>query len=144
MLSGAAWIPDSDTLIRFVFDLRQRALVPIVDRLLRLRTLFVAHYFVAEFKTLWALGLDPVFPSTYDTWVAARALTLGRGHRSIDLLAEARAKEDAAAEAEARKMLVGHLSLVGQCALYGIEHRFAGSKDVLRGPFSRAGGKVFG
>ena len=66
--------------------------MPIIDRLLRLRTLFVAHYFDAEFKTLWALGLDPVFPATYDTWVAARALTLGRGHRSIELLAEARAQ----------------------------------------------------
>ena len=105
LLSGAAWIPDSDTLIRFVFDLRQRSLVPIVDRLLRLRTLFVAHYSNAEFKTLWALGLDPVFPAFYDTWVAARALTLGRGHRSIDLLTEARASEDMAAEAEAREML---------------------------------------
>jgi DNA polymerase-1 len=135
LLSGAAWIPDSDTLIRFVFDLRQRSLVPIVERLLRLRTLFVAHYFDAEFKTLWALGLDPVFTATYDTWVAARALSLGHGHRSIDLLAEARAKEDMAAEAEAREMLVGHLSLVGQCALYGIEHRFAGAKEALRGSF---------
>src|SRR3954468_19068153 len=69
LLSGAAWIPDSDTLIRFVFDLRQKSLVSIIDRLLRLRTLFVAHYFDAEFKTLWALGLDPVFAATYDTWV---------------------------------------------------------------------------
>src|ERR1044071_1524890 len=58
LLSGAAWVPDSDTLIRFVFDLRQKSLVPIIDRLLRLRTLFVAHYIDAEFKTLWALGLD--------------------------------------------------------------------------------------
>jgi hypothetical protein len=135
LLSGAAWIPGSDTLIRFVFDLRERSLVPIVDRLLRLRTLFVAHYFNAEFKALWALGLDPVFPAMYDTWVAARALTMGRGHRSIDLLAEARANEDAAAEAEAREMLVGHLSLVGQCALYGIEHRFARTKEAQRGSF---------
>src|SRR5215210_7731713 len=99
LLSGAAWVADSDTLIRFVFDLRQRSLVPIIDRLLRLRTLFVAHYFDAEFKTLWALGLDPVFSATYDTWVAARALTLGRGHRSINLMAEARVNEDAVAEA---------------------------------------------
>jgi len=28
-----------------------------------------------------------------------------------------------------------HLSLVAQCALYGIEYRFAGAKDVLRGSF---------
>jgi hypothetical protein len=67
LLSGAAWVPDSDAVIRFVFDLRQRSLVPIIDRLLRLHTPFVAHYFDAEFKTLWALGLDPVLPATYDT-----------------------------------------------------------------------------
>lgn len=143
LLSGAAWIPDSDALIRFVFDLRQRSLVPIVERLLRLRTLFVAHYSDAEFKTLWALGLDPVFSAIYDTWVAARALTLGRGHRSIDLLVEARADENVAAEAEARELLVGHLSLVGQCALYGIEHRFAVAKDVLRGSFLAGPGARF-
>ena len=107
LLSGAAWIPASDTVIRFVFDLRQKSLVPIIDRLLRLRMLFVAHYFDAEFKTLWALGLDPVWPTTYDTWVAAHALTLGHGHRSIDLLAQARVNEDVSAEEEARKFSSG-------------------------------------
>ena len=135
LLSGAAWVPDSDSIIRFVFDLRERSLVPIIDRLLRLHTVFVTHYCDAEFKTLWALGLDPVFPATYDTWVAGRALTLGRGHRSIDLLAAAHINEDATAEAEAREMLVGHLSLLGQCTLYGIKHRFAGAKETLRGSF---------
>jgi DNA polymerase-1 len=32
-------------------------------------------------------------------------------------------------------MLVGHLSLIGQCAIYGIEHRFAAAKDLLRESF---------
>jgi hypothetical protein len=94
ILSGAAWIADRDTVITFAFDLRRRKLVPIIERLLRLRVLFVAHFFNAKFKTLWSLGIEPVLPEIYDTWVAARALTLGRGHRSIDLLAEARANED--------------------------------------------------
>jgi DNA polymerase-1 len=135
ILSGAAWVPETDTTITFVFDLRRRELVPIIDRLLRRRTVFVAHYFNAEFKTLWALGLEPVFPQTYDTWVAARALTLGTGHRWIDLLAEARDNEDLTLEQEAREMLVGHLSLVGQCAIYGIEHPFALAKDLLQRSF---------
>jgi hypothetical protein len=135
ILSGAAWIADRDTVISFAFDLRRRELVPIIERLLRLRVLFIAHFFNAEFKTLWSLGIEPVLPETYDTWVAARALTLGRGHRSIDLLAEARANEDLAAAEEARRMLVGHLSLIGQCAIYGIEHRFAAAKDLLRESF---------
>jgi hypothetical protein len=135
ILSGAAWIADSDTVISFAFDLRRRELVPLIERLLRLRVMFVAHFFNAEFKTLWSLGIEPVLPELYDTWVAARALTLGRGHRSIDLLAEARADEDFTAAQEAGEMLVGHLSLIGQCAIYGIEHRFAAAKDLLRGSF---------
>ena len=107
ILSGAAWIADGDTVISFAFDLRRRELAPIIERLLRLRVMFVAHFFNAEFKTLWSLGVEPVLPEIYDTWVAARALTLGRGHRSIDLLAEARADEDFTAAEEARRMLVG-------------------------------------
>lgn len=138
LLSGAAWVPDSDAVIRFVLDLREKLLVPMIDRLLRLHTVFVAHYFNAEFKTLWALGLDPALAATYDTWVAARALTLGRGHRSIDLLAEARAEDDPAAAAEAQQLLVGHLSLLGQCSLYGITHPYAAAKEVMRGSFLAA------
>jgi DNA polymerase-1 len=135
LLSGAAWLPDSDTVITFVFDLRRRELVPMIDRLLRLRTVFVAHYFNAEFKTFWALGLEPVLPQIYDTWVAARALTLGTGHRSIDRLAEARNTENLAGEEEARQLLAGHLSLVGQCAIYGVQHPFALAKELLQRSF---------
>ena len=135
LFSGAAWSPDSDHIIAFVFDLRRRQLVPVIDRLLRLRTVFVAHYFNAEFKTFWALRLDPVLPQIYDTWVAARALTLGTGHRSIDLLVEAREREDLAGKEQAQEMLAGYLSLVGQCAFYGIEHPFALAKDLLQRSF---------
>ena len=52
LFSGAAWLADSDTIITFGFDLRRRELVPVIDRILRLRTVFVAHFFNAEFKTL--------------------------------------------------------------------------------------------
>jgi DNA polymerase-1 len=135
LLSGVAWLPDSNTEIGFVFDLRGRELVQIIDRLLRLPAMFVAHYFSAEFKTLWALGLDPVLPQMYDTWVAARALTLGTGHRYIDLLAEAHENEDWALEEQAPEMQVGHLSLLGQCAIYGVEHPFALAKDLLQRSF---------
>jgi hypothetical protein len=113
LLSGAAWLPDTDRLVSFVFDLRRPALVPILADLLRLHTVFVAHFFNAEFKTLWRLGLEPVFTQMYDTWVAAKALTLGRGHQSVALLAEARASEDIQAEVDARCALVGHLSTGG-------------------------------
>src|SRR5215472_3683992 len=70
ILSSAVWLPDSDIVITFAFELRRRPRAPLIARLLRLRTVFVAHYFNAEFKTVWALGLDPVLPQTYDTWVA--------------------------------------------------------------------------
>jgi DNA polymerase I len=137
LLSGAAWVPQTDAVVRFVFDIRRRELVPVISRLLRLHTIFIGHFFNAEFKTLWALGIEPAFSQIYDTWVAARALTLGRGHRSIDLLAGAREAEDTAAEAEANEMLVGHLSLVGQCSLYGIEHRYATAKECVQRAFLR-------
>src|SRR6516164_6727630 len=35
MLSGAAWVPNSHTVITFVFDLRRRELVPVIEGLLR-------------------------------------------------------------------------------------------------------------
>src|SRR5262249_13411289 len=135
LLSGAAWVAETDLVVRFVIDLRRQDLVPAIAGLLRLHTIFVAHNFGAEFMTLWALGIDPVFPQIYDTWVAARALTLGRGHRSIELLAEAREAEDFAAEAEAEEMLAGHLSLVGQCVIYEINHRYAIEKNSLQRSF---------
>jgi DNA polymerase-1 len=135
ILSGTAWLPNCDTMITFVFDLRRRELLPVIEGLLRLRTVLVAHYFNAEFKTLWSLGLEPVLPQIYDTWAAARALTLGTGHRSIDLLTEARENEDFTVEEEARQTLAGYLSLVGQCAVYGIEHPFALAKDLLQKSF---------
>jgi DNA polymerase I len=137
LLSGAAWLPDTDRLVSFVFDLRRPALVPILADLLRLHTVFVAHFFNAEFKTLWRLGLEPVFSQVYDTWVAAKALTLGRGHQSVALLAEARASEDIQAEEDARRTLAGHLSLVGQCAIYGVEHPYAAAKETLQRSFLR-------
>src|SRR6516162_2787541 len=135
ILSGAAWLPNCDTMITFVFDLRRGELLPVIEGLLQLRTVLVAHFFNAEFKTLWSLGLEPVLPQMYDTWVAARALTLGAGHQSIDLLTEARDNEDFACEEEARQILAGHLSLVGQCAIYGIDHPFALAKDLLQRSF---------
>jgi DNA polymerase I len=135
LLSGVAWLRYTNTEIAFVFDLRHPELARIIDRLLRLRTVFVAHYCNAEFKTLWRLGLEPVFPQMYDTWVAGRALTLGTGHRSIDLLTEADENEDWVLEEQARQMLVGHLSLLGQCKVYGIEHPFALAKELLRRSF---------
>ena len=51
ILSGAAWIPESDALIAFVFELRRRELVPVIERLLRLRVLFVAPGLPVPAKT---------------------------------------------------------------------------------------------
>jgi hypothetical protein len=44
ILSGAVWIPQSDAVIAFAVDLRRRELVPVIERLLRLRVMFIAHF----------------------------------------------------------------------------------------------------
>lgn len=135
ILTGAAWVPTEGQAIRFLFDLRVPGMAAVVVHLLHLRTMFVAHNIAAEFKTLWALGLDPVLAQTYDTYVAARALMLGRGHRSIALRREAQAAEDWGELAEVEAQIASLLSLVGQCQAYGIPHPYAGSKTLLQSSF---------
>ena len=131
LLSGAAWDPDSDNTIRFVFDLRGPDLVKWVDELLRVPTLFVAHNLKAELFTLWSLGLKPVLHQTYDTYVAAKLLSLGYQKQKIDIASnwfdETQEDED--------PYYVGTASLAGQCKIYNINHPFIGTKDLLAKSF---------
>ncbi|MEQ8827840.1 MAG: DNA polymerase, partial [Parvibaculum sp.] len=135
ILSGAAWDADSDHIIRFAVDLREPDTHGFVRNLLKLHAPIVAHNIAAEMKTFWAMGLDPVLPQAFDTWVAAKLLTMGRGHRQIKLLSQAQAAEDLDAKEEAETALVGLMSLTGQCEVYGLDHPFAGAKTALQESF---------
>jgi DNA polymerase-1 len=109
ILSGAAWVPEGNHIIRFLFDLRDKDLHPVVADLLRLHVPFVAHNIKAELQTFWAMGLDPVLPQTWCTYIAARALGMGRK----DL----------------------RFSLDDQCSAYGIRHPFSASKQAMQQSF---------
>lgn len=135
ILSGAAWVPDEGRAIRFMFDLRVPGMAAVVEHLLRLRTLFVAHNIKAEFQTFSSLGLDPILPQTYDTYVAARCLLLGKGHPSIELKRRAQEEEDWEGLERAVAQISSLLSLAGQCEAYGIPHPYAGSKTHLQTSF---------
>lgn len=147
ILTAAAWVPSESQIIRFLLDLRVPGMAAVVDHLLRIRTTFVAHNFKAEFQTFWALGFDPVLVQTYDTYVAARALLLGRGHRNIQLRRDAIKAENWDGLADADVQLASLLSLAGQCEAYRVKHPYGGSKALLQksfldhpegGPFTRA------
>lgn len=109
ILSGAAWVPDGNRIIRFMIDLRVDDLQPYVEELLRLHAPFVAHNIKAELQTFWAMGLDPVLPQMWCTYIAARALSLG----CKDV----------------------RLSLDDQCDAYGITHPFSASKQAMQQSF---------
>jgi DNA polymerase-1 len=135
ILSGAAWVPDEGRAIGFMFDLRLPGMAAVVEHLLRLRTLFVAHNIKAEFQTFWSLDLDPILPQTHDTYVAARCLLLGTGHPSIELKRRTQEEEDWNGLETANTQISSLLSLAGQCEAYGIPHPYAGSKVHLQASF---------
>lgn len=131
LLSGAAWDPGTDNTIRFVFDLRNPNLIKWVDELLRVPTLFVAHNLKAEFFTLWSLGLKPVLHQTYDTYVAAKLLSLGYQKQKIDIASNWTDND----QEDEDPYFVGTASLAGQCKIYNIDHSFIGTKDLLAKSF---------
>jgi DNA polymerase I len=135
ILTGAAWVPAEGQVVRFLFDLRRPGMAAVVEHLINLRTVFVAHSIKSEFQALWALGLDLVLAQTYDTYVAARALLLGQGHKAIELKHRAAGEEDWESLAEAEAQIASLLSLTGQCEAYGIPHPFARSKNLLQASF---------
>lgn len=135
ILTGAAWVPEEGHMVRFLLDLRPPGMATVVEYLLSMRTTFVALSFGAEFHSFWALGLSPVLHQVYDTYVAARALLLGRGHRTIELRHAAQRSEDWKSLESADAELASLLSLTGQCEAYGISHPFAGSKSNLQASF---------
>jgi DNA polymerase I len=109
ILTGAAWVPAGDHVIRFLIDLRIDGIRSAVDELLRLHVPFVAHNIKAELQAFWAMGLDPVLPQTWCTYIAARALNMG----CHDV----------------------RLSLDDQCHSYGITHPFSASKQAMQQSF---------
>jgi DNA polymerase-1 len=135
ILSGAAWVPEQSAMIRFAIDLRVPELIPAVNRLLGLHVTFVAHNIKAEFQTFWALGLDPILTQTYDTFIAARALLLGRSSPEMSRLMQARLAEDLSDVDEASAAVETLLSLAGQARIYGRPHQFAATKDQLQRGF---------
>lgn len=135
VLTGAAWVPSENQAIRFLFDLRAPGMASVVEDLLRIHTVFVAHHFGAEWHCLWALGLDPVLHQTYDTHIAAKALLLGHGHPLIDLKQNAKSDGDWKAEEKAETQITSVLSLSGQCEAYQIPHRYGRAKGLLQRSF---------
>lgn len=131
LLSGAAWIADHNKTIRFVFDLRKPELLESIKDLLNISTPFIGHNLKAEFMTFWSLGLEPVFHQTYDTWVAAKMLTLGHNKKKVE------SEREGGLEVEEQEdpSFVGVASLLGQCQICNISHRYSGSKDTLAKSF---------
>lgn len=144
ILSGAAWSPRDGVLIRFAVDMRAPDMAAAIGRLLRIRAVFVAHYIMAEFQTFWAAGIDPVLHQTYCTYVAARALLLGRDAPELVRLRRAKEREDADAIIEAETAADSLLSLAGQARLYDVEHPHLGAKEALQNGFlDHPGGAAF-
>lgn len=135
ILTGTVWVPEEGQAIRFLFDLRAPGMATAVEHLLRMHTVFIAHNIKAELHCLWAFGLEPVLAQTYDTFVAARALLMGRGHPSIALKRHAQDTEDWGRLTEAEDQLTSLLSLAGQCEAYALPHPYAGGKAALQSSF---------
>ena len=80
----------------FVVDLRAPEVLDAVRAVFRLPCPSVGHFSRAELFVLWQLGLSE--PSVlWDTWVAGKAMSLGRHHKKYKTVAI----EDLAAEAGA-------------------------------------------
>lgn len=132
--------PDEpEAIFRAVLDVRRPGVVTCLDRILRLRVPFVFHYAKSELFTFWALGLDPGFPSLYDTNIAAAALRPGHGHKRPASAVEEDDPEQIQDEEERQEARAHELSLVGQCVQYGLAYPYAGAKDDLRRSFAHLG-----
>ena len=137
--SFAALVVDGQDshIVRGLFDVRQSGVAEVFGELFRLRVPFVFHHVKSELFSLWSLGLDPDLPNLADTYLAAACLHLGRHHQRAGTHAD-----PASAAATAREAEEDHrhlLSLVGQCARYGLAHPHAGSKSELQQRFMEVG-----
>ena len=54
-------VSDEEYVLRAVFDVREKSVVPGLEELLRARVPFIFHNVKAELFSFWALGLDPTF-----------------------------------------------------------------------------------
>ena len=115
-----------------VFDVRSEGVVDALRRILRLRVTFVFHNAKAEFFSFWALGIDVESEDIYDTKIVARCRTLGRLKALKQALAVDAPVWAGQALDEADRYEV---SLVGQCARYGLGYPFSETKDERRADF---------
>ncbi len=118
-------------LYRFGVDCRNPDVVAPLGELFRMPLPFVAHELGADLFCLWRLGLSE--PGTcWDTWVAEKALLLGRFHaqylvgRAGGEADEARAREGAEEEEEFR------FHLVSTCARRGVPYQYPANKVQLQ------------
>lgn len=126
--------------IRAVLDVRRGGVVERLEQILRLRVPFVFHRAKVDLFSLWSLGLDPDLFQLYDTFIAAAALDLGHGHKRARKAGRGESEaESIQAEAEWAAKKDRGLSLVGQCARYGLAYPFSESKGELREKFLRFG-----
>lgn len=131
LLSGAAWMADHNKTIRFVFDLSKPELLESIKDLLNIPAPFIGHNLKAEFQTFWSLGLEPLFHQTYDTWVAAKMLTLGHHKKRVEFEGKGGLED----EEQENPYYVGTASLLGQSEIYNIPHRYSGNKKLLAKSF---------
>lgn len=142
--SLAAWVPDPDgngsgSILAAVLDMRKPGLAEVLGRILRLRVPLVAHHIKAELTALWSLGLDPELHQVFDTYLAGACLQLGRHHKRS--LGDGGGNVAAEIQGQTNLALARthSLSLVGQCARYGLDYPFSESKDEHRARFMHLG-----
>jgi DNA polymerase-1 len=120
--------------LAFVVDVRVRALWPLVQEVLDLPVPFVCHLAPAELFTLWTLGLRE--PRTlWDTYLAEKALGLGRCRQRAKARRAADDQEAAQLSAQAKQEEEQRLGLDRVAARYGLPGRQATAKEALQGSF---------
>jgi DNA polymerase-1 len=138
LISLALAVPDGEDAHRlstFVVDARRPEVVlPALRAVLRLPVPFVAHFARAELCCLWRLGLEEA-AALWDTWVAEKALHLGRYHRRYALPDDPDPAGEAIARRDHERAERVRYDLLSACARHGVPHPFAGDKERLQRSF---------
>lgn len=109
-----------------VIDLRAPGVSAVVAAILALPSRLVFHHVKSELFVFWRLGLDANLVGFYDTQLAEACLRLGEFH--------VRRGDGEHHEQERRRRHA--LSLVGQCARYGLGYPYSDGKEELRREFA--------
>ena len=118
----------------FVVDLRVPGVLDPLGEVLRLPVPFVGHFLHAELTCLLQLGLTEP-PILWDTWVAEKALHLGRHHKRYELAPGADEADEARAGEQAEEAERWRLSLAQTGLRHGLAHPFAADKGRLARSF---------